>query len=110
MKIQCNDVQGFIENLKKCDCSRIFEKTVWVDITKAFLSEVVDQVTFQASAVIQTEDGGEFVVRLGIECGKNYMDSSNEMIGQEQAEKLRDELCEFCEGHGLVVLPGIISE
>ena len=111
MRIQCEDVQGFIENLKKYDSSRIFEKTVWVDITKASLSEVVDQVTFQATAIIQTEDGGEFVVKVGIDCGRDYADNSGVgLVGTEIAEKLCGELETFCEEHGLVVLPGIISE
>ncbi len=109
MRIECSDIEGFLDNLKEPGTKDIFERTVWISITRNPTTEAVDQVMFQASAVIRAENESEYLLQLGIDCGKDYCDNPDKQ-GSRKAEKLRDELRTFCEGHGLVVLPGIISE
>ena len=113
MKIRCSDVCSFTKNIEIAGPDHVFEKAVWTDVTRASVNEAVDDVMLQASAVIASENGGEYLLQLGIDCGREYADATEtekRHTGKANAERQKKELSVFCELHGLMVRPGIISE
>ena len=66
-------------------------------------------VVFQASAVVRLDDGGEYLLDYGEDCGTDYMDEPKKLEGSERANVLREKLAGFCDDYGLLVRPGIIE-
>jgi len=112
MIISCNTIEEFCANIK--EENTLVENTVWTSITKNPLdgdkrSAVIFEVTFQASAVVVFSDGGETLLELGIDCGKDFHDATQDYVGSEEAAVLRDQLNQFCNGRGILPRPGIVS-
>ena len=112
MIISCNTMDEFFANIK--EGNSLVENTVWTSITKNPTdgdkkSAVVFDVTFQASAIIIFGDNGEALLEFGIDCGKDYHDQTQDYVGSEEAEVLKDQLNQFCNGRGILPRPGIVS-
>jgi len=110
MRVLTNSLQDFIANLEQ---SEVVEKTVWITRTENpedgdRRGAVKWRIDFQASAVCLFGEG-EFLLELGVACGLDYRDSSNEHIGSEEAKRLRGELESFCRDRGLTLRPGTID-
>ncbi len=108
MRIQTYSLNDFLANLEQ---SGVVGKTVWVDRTENPVdgdrrTAVKFSVVFQATAVCQFAEG-EFLLDLGVDCGFDYRDSSQDDSASQEAGRLRTELVEFCEERGLTVRPGI---
>jgi hypothetical protein len=98
-------VEDFIENLK---IEKVFNKMVWVDTTRKTINEHVEQVTFQASAVLEIA-GGESLLQYGGECGFDKTDGDPERDGTEIAKLRRKKISDWCEVNGLTVKPGLVD-
>ena len=112
MLISCNTMEEFCANIK--EENKLVENTIWTSITKNPLdgdkrSAVKFEVTFQASAVIIFGDNGEALLELGVDCGKDFHDATQDYIGSEEAETLRDQLNQFCNGRDILSRSGIVS-
>jgi len=66
-------------------------------------------VVFQASAVMVLPNDGEYLLQVGVYCGDDYLDSTQEFHGTEKAESLRQQMVKFCTSHGLTVRPGLVE-
>ena len=112
MRITCNTIEEFLSNI--IDDVKLFENTIWVSVSKSPLdgndrNSARFEVSFQASAVIIFPEGGESLLDLGIDCGKDYHDVSQEFLGSEEASEHKDKLKSFCDGRDLVLRPGVVS-
>jgi len=114
MRVNFNSVDDFILDLSREDRERVYQQAVRVQVSKNPIDgnkrdAVKFQVVFQASAVVATADGGEYIMEVGEDCGIDYRDASNELIGSERADDLRRMVSEFCDHHGLTLRPGMIE-
>ena len=114
MRVICNTLDDFIENLGGYEKDDILQGCVYVDTTKNPVdgnkrTAVKFSVVFQASAVIALPDGGEFLLQMGVDCGTDYHDGTQAMDGTEEADNLRFRLKDFCSSRGVLVRPGIID-
>ena len=111
MRVICSDLTDFILNLEVVDPNLVFEKVVWVDIQVTEKSEAVETVVFQASAIVRTTEGSEFLVQMAKSTGKNWSDSSDDgKEGTGEANRLKNVLVSFCNSRDLSVRPGSVSE
>ncbi len=112
MQISCHTVDDFISNIS--EDVRLFDNTIWSSITKNPIdgnrkNASQFDVHFQADTVICFPDGGQCLLSLGIDCGKDYHDASQEFIGSEEADEYKRQLKTFCDGRCLLLRPGIVS-
>ena len=112
MKVTCNSIGEFIENL--CLEESIYRKTVYVSLKEQPLDLEREPVRFdviiQATTIVETEDGGQYIIEAGESCGTDYRDATNELKGTKKRKQLFEKLCEVCEEQGLSIRPGIVSE
>ena len=110
MLVTCASIDDLIANLRCGD--DVYGRVVYASISRRRVdpnSDVKIEVTLQASAVMRNSDGGEYLLQYGERCGVDYHDSSQEMIGSSEANKLHDELRRYCDGAGLAVRPGVVQ-
>lgn len=116
MRVQTLSMQDFIENLACAGPASVFGKVIYVDVSANPVDHVDKRkaskfrVVIQASTVIEVEDGAEYILQVGEDCGYDYHDASQEMVGTERALDLKKELQDWCRRNGLTVRPGILSE
>lgn len=108
MRVVCDSVEDFLANLKK-DSGNIYRNIVYFSITNKEESEVKKTVGVQSSAVIDSEEGGQFIVELGLYCGIDYSDHTQDFEGTEAAKSIRTIIANFCNSHDLEVRPGIVD-
>ena len=111
MRIICRSVDEFISNVTGCT---LFANTCWMSKTKNPMDDNPNNaikflVLFQANVVKVFEDGGECMVELGIDCGYDYHDATQDYQGSELADEHRGRLKMFCEEQGFIVRPGILD-
>ena len=115
MRVTCNTLNDFITNLRMEPPTSVLQQTVHVSVTERPLDisdkhkAVKFSIMLQASAVITLEDGGQYLLEYGEDCGMDYRDSSNELLGTERTNGLRKKLVEFCDDYGLKIRPGIVQ-
>jgi len=112
MRISCHTLDEFFENLE-ADC-KLVDNTIWASITKNSIdgnSKNASQydVCFQASAVKIFADEGECLLDLGIDCGKDYHDASQDYAGSEEASIQKTKLKYFCDERNVLLRPGIVD-
>lgn len=105
MRIVCQSVPSFIENLK---LGKVVEGVVWIDQTKREVKPCIMIVNLQASAILEVETG-QILVQYGEDCGQDFLDGETELKGSEGAKARRDRLIEWCEEHQLRVKPGLVD-
>lgn len=111
MIVQCGTLDEFIENLTVEQ--HLFQKVVRVDVSRRPLDNgpehVSFAVTFQATTVVLVGEESQYLLQVGVDCGKDYEDASQEMEGTELANKLKSRLQQYLDSRDWVLLPGIIS-
>ena len=111
MRIQCQSVQAFLENLEG---QKVYQKTVYVDKTRHAYGDDDRKasswdIIFQASAIIEFEDEGQALVQLGVDCGVDRKSDGGEYNGSEEADVRRDTIEAFCKENDLTMRPGILD-
>lgn len=114
MRVTCNCIEDFIENLKDASPSDVVQQVVyWATIERPIDGTMRSSVTFtiiaQASAVVCLRDGGQYHLEYGEECGVDIRDSEPEAFGSEYADKAKKKLMEYCAGCGLRIRPGSVT-
>jgi hypothetical protein len=66
-------------------------------------------VGVQTSAIVSMKEGGEYLLQMGVECGIDYKDSTNELTGTEEATRQKKLIEGFCKQKGLMVRPGVVQ-
>lgn len=114
MRVSCNTVESFLTNLR-ADCEGVYRRVVYVNVNSRCLdtslkNQVRWEISFQASTVVNTEDGGQYLLEFGVIAGLDYRDSTQELRGTEEASRLRTLVEDTCDDLGLRVRPGLVSE
>ena len=115
MRIVCNTIDELLTNLMIEPPTSVLQSTVHASTSERPIDSsskydaVKFGITFQVSAVVCLADGGQYILDYGEDCGIDYRDASQEMIGTARANALRKRLVEFCDDFGLRVRPGIIE-
>jgi len=115
MRVACNTIEEFLENLKSVEPSSVYGKVVYVSVNRRPLDATDKnkatrlQVSLQASVVIDLDDG-QYLLEAGEDCGKDYRDGGGDNAGSDLAAELKDQIKNYCESTGLVVRPGVVSE
>lgn len=110
MIIGCRTLDDFVTNL---DHHKIYNKTVYVDVTREAIDDnvpaVVFDVVFNAGAVVEFEDG-QALLLYGERCGIDRMAQPLTEEGSEAALEKRTHLQSYCEQRGWTLLPGAIDQ
>lgn len=114
MRVECQSVSDFLENLKSVPSESVNGKIVYVNLNRNPIDgtkrdAVKFNVVIQAFAVVDIV-GGQYLLVCGEDCGRDYEDSSQEFLGSEKAKELRATLNGFCSERGLAIRPGSVSE
>lgn len=112
MIITCTSIDEFIECLEAEKA--VFQGVVRVSIVrqpfdKGNRDSTIYEVVLQASAVVLVDEESQYMLQVGIACGKDYCDATQEMGGSEKAKELKSRLQQFAESRGWKILPGIIG-
>ena len=113
MRVKCHSVDEFLENLRGEPADAVLQKVVRVSIVHRPAPGGKDDprvpVVFQASAVIEIPEQGQYLLELGENCGADYLDASQDKTGTLAAEGVKKKIQAYCELNGLEVRPGIID-
>ena len=113
MRVTCHSLEEFIECLKEED--NLLQGVVRVSIVRRPLNEKnpreasIFAVSLQASAVVIIDSDSQYLLDVGIDCGVDYEDSTQEKNGTEKADGMKDLLRVYAESRGWKVLPGVIG-
>jgi len=115
MRIICQSVNEFLENLKAEGPGAVWNGVVYVSrirqpVDADKFKAVHFRVTLQASAVICRGDDEQYVLEVGEFCGDDYVDAQPSKEGSVWMDQLYDRIKAFCEDGGLEIRPGIIGE
>jgi len=110
MRVTCKTLTDFLTNIVEAGSEKLYGGTVWTDVTKREENEGIDEIVFQADAVVREEDGSEYFLQYGQSCGRDYYDGDPGREGSRKAEELEKQLREFCKSRDLKVRPGVLSE
>lgn len=114
MRITNQSVAEFLESLTVVDT--VFDSTLRVSINRRPVGDAPGRnavkftVVIQASTIVITAEGGEYLLDCGEACGIDYNDASDEKEGSAKAAELKKAIQQTAEQKGWRVLPGIISE
>ena len=113
MRIECNSVEDFMENLRQGH--KVFQDTVFIN--KSVVSMTGDPprlatsvlVNIQLSAAMLYDGGADALIECGECCGVDRRTADGELNGTATFEQLETTVCEFAEKHNWKVLPGILG-
>lgn len=115
MTVTCLNIDEFIANLE--NEHKLFQDVVRVSIGRRPVGPENEQkayrfdVVLQASAVVYVdEDQGQFLLQVGVDCGRDYEDADAERPGTAIAKGLFNRIEQYVKERGWRVLPGIIGE
>lgn len=106
LRMLCQSVDEFIEDLEAH--SEVYEKVIRISITKSEVKELIDEVLFQASAVVlaNEEEKSYYLLQAVIDCGYDRGDATDNE-GSYRAERSKDRVTKYAEKRGWKVLPGL---
>jgi hypothetical protein len=85
--------------------SRIFRK----DATNPNRRQVVVQISTLVQVYLGEEIDSEYILEVGISCGRDIVDSDPELLGSEKARQIKEQLIDIAESRRWKVLPGILD-
>lgn len=112
MRVTCHNLDEFLENLEP---QRVLLDTIWASRTETPLNgkNRFDATSFriglQVSAVVEMEDGGQYILEAGEDCGKDLRDSQPELDGTATFKALKAKLVDFCERRSWTIKPGMVD-
>ena len=103
------DIETQIKEMDRSDC--VLQKAIRVSKTsRTFGNDTnIRMIGFRCSAVLDIPDGGQYLLEMGVECGKDYHTHDKEFTGSEKADVLREQVQAFCNRTGLSIRPGLIE-
>jgi len=115
VRVTCESLHDFITNLRHEPPTNVVQRIVYISTTRRPMDSddkhkaVLFTVVLQSSAVVNLDDGGQYHLEYGEECGVDVCDATQELCGSDKAAILRKRLVDFCDEHGLHVRPGIVE-
>lgn len=109
MKITCESIDDFLRNL---DGAAVWNSAVYAQTRKMASDKTLlsTQVILQASALLETADGGQVLLLAGEDCGRDRDTADGGRDGSSRAEGLLANLRAFCGERGWSVMPGALDE
>lgn len=110
MRVVCSTFSEFKAALEAAlnHGDSLFENAVRISRYSNKLSEASEEVTVHFSAVVlKKDDGGQYLLAAGVNCGMNYFAGRKEMFADEKIEKFTARLKEMTPP--FVLLPGRIE-
>lgn len=115
MRIGCATVDDFFTCL---DAEvQIFQSTIRLTVSphpigEPTIGKVPTKVAIilQATALVSCEGNAEYLLEVGVDCGMDYNDASQEKKGTPVAEALKARFAEYAAKRGWRILPGVIGE
>ncbi len=113
MKIVCNSIEDFLENLQTADA--VHRKTVHYNRTSRPAgtsdrrSATSFELFYQVSAVMEFGDGTQALLEAGVNCGIDRKTADGGDDGTVEQKRLHELICDYCSAHGLKAMPGIID-
>jgi len=112
--ITCKTVEDFLKNISAEPREAVLQNVIHMDLCENPLdgdkrNAVKYSIVLQLSAVIDMEDGGQYLLLCGEDCGRDYRNSTHQMNGTQKAIELRERIDQFCAEHGLSLRPGVIG-
>lgn len=110
MRVICNSVEEFLENLT-VEGESVFQNVLRVSINTNSVDKdgMRFDVFFSATACIRTIDDAEYLLVFCKKCGIDYEDGSGERPGSEAAGKMMGSIRGFAGQRGLRILPGVLD-
>jgi hypothetical protein len=107
-------VDELLEDLKHEAPGHVFQRVVRMSmmvkpVNGTKRDAVKFQVSLHVSAVVQQDNGDEYIAEVSEDCGCDYHDATQDYAGTEMACDLKQKVKDFCDGNGLTVRPGIIE-
>jgi len=114
MKVVCENVEDFLFNIESEGPDKINQKVVYVSYVKNpiggnKLDSVKWEIGLQASTIVNTDDEGQYMIVVGIDCGFDYTDASHDYSGTREHLKQKEKIEKFCKNNGLTIRPGAID-
>jgi len=115
MRINCNDIGDFEKNIENPG-TVVFNKSVWVSITKHIVGDqggaIKDaakvRVVFNAGCILWFQDEGQGSIEFAFDCGVDYQ-CEGDCPASKDAENMKKKIEELCKKHNLACLPGIMD-
>lgn len=113
MRITVTSIDEFLECLDAE--TDIYQKTIRVCVGRRSLDvtskvPIKFEVIFQACALVEVEEGGQYLLQMGLSCGKDFEDQGGERPGSAVALNYRNRMLEYAKKRGWRILPGVIEE
>ena len=116
MRIVCPVIEDFLDTLETEEngTGSIYRKHVHLSrfrqpVDGNSRDAVKFLINMQLSAIIETEDGGQYLLQFGEDCGMDYKDSGGAYEGTKVYEKRKKQVVKCCERLGLVLRPGVVD-
>ena len=109
MLVTCSDLGSFLINIERAleDGDKV--GILYVDVSERGDNPTVVGIDLQIGTVVETEDEREYLLKMGMNCGIDYRDASQELNGSKAVEELMSQLESFCTSNGLEIRPGILD-
>ncbi len=114
MRVTCQTIDEFIQTLESEGNENIFRATIRVNSIRRPVDGTKHDCSafdclIQASAIVDMGEEGQYLLEAGEECGRDYVDASQEFEGSTIMKELRDKISMFCTFNKLRLLPGLID-
>lgn len=110
MRVECKTIDAFLYNLER-DAEKVFRQIVYVDATiRNPINELRIERGIQASAVIELEDGGQYLLDYGEIVGIDSIDDPPDLSGSEAVTSRVGRITELCEKKNLEIRPGVVAQ
>ena len=115
MQVVCNNLDEFLGDLNESlrgavePSNLILQGCIRTSVSENTVSEAVTQIILKLTAVVILPEGGEYLLSVGLDCGKDYNDASQEKPGTAKYCECMKYIEDFCVGRGLKVRSGIIQ-
>lgn len=108
MRVVCASMESFLANLEVSKLD-LFQNRIFVEKASKEVNEVKEEIILQASTVVRTQDGDEFLIQLGMSCGFDYNDASGEKGGTKVYCDKHRVLKLWCDSCGITLMPGFVD-
>lgn len=112
MRVICQTVDEFLECLEQE--KDILQNTVRVSISerpidKGARDSIKYEIVLQASAVVNIEEGSQYLLEYAKDCGIDVRDADPSLDASYRAKAIKEKIKKFAEAKALKVMPGFIQ-
>lgn len=105
--VTCLNIDEFLQNLRVGGL--LLNNSVYMNSIDKKITDAKYEIFLQASAVQIITPETQQLIQVGMSCGVDYRDASNDATGTSRMMAEREKINKFAEQRGIVVLPGIVG-